>query len=87
MMKSESERFNPSSASLGCLVVNLNHEVIMPNNPINSDWQFRSAALPSGYAERQAVVQAKTVNAEKCKETGKEKRMFTDMHRGIKLDS
>jgi len=23
-----------------------------PNNRINSDWQFRCAPLPSGYAER-----------------------------------
>jgi hypothetical protein len=24
----------------------------MHNNRINSDWQFRSAPLPAGYAER-----------------------------------
>ena len=26
----------------------------LPNNRINSDWQFRCAPLPAGYAERQA---------------------------------
>jgi len=24
----------------------------VPNNRINSDWQFRCASLPAGYAER-----------------------------------
>jgi|GEM_PF-963280 len=50
MTKSESERFNPSSASLVCLAVNLNHEFIKPNNRINPDWYFRCAPLPAGYA-------------------------------------
>jgi hypothetical protein len=29
----------------------------MANNRINSDWQFRCAPLPSGYAERYAPYQ------------------------------
>jgi hypothetical protein len=28
----------------------------MANNRINSDWQFRCAPLPAGYAERWAAV-------------------------------
>jgi hypothetical protein len=35
MMKSESERFNRSSANPGCLVVNLNHEFTMPNKSLH----------------------------------------------------
>ena len=54
MTKSESERFNPSSASLVCLAVNLNHKFIVPNNRINSDLQFRCAPLPASYAKRYA---------------------------------
>jgi len=30
-----------------------------PNNRMNSDWQFRSAALPAGYAERSVYIDDK----------------------------
>jgi len=34
----------------------------MPNNRINSDWQFRCAALPAGYAERWPTLNMKRLS-------------------------
>jgi hypothetical protein len=45
MRKLESERFNPSSASPGCLGVNLNHE--LPAIHLKSAALYRMDILPS----------------------------------------
>jgi hypothetical protein len=39
------------------------------------------------YRTTWAIVQAVTMNAEECEETGKEKEMFIYMLRGIELES
>ncbi len=54
--KSESERFNPSSASLGYLVVNLKHEVRCLTTASSRTGNCAAPALPAGYAARSAKV-------------------------------
>jgi len=43
MMKLELERYNPSSASLACLGMNLNRELAVPNNTLHRTDQNLSA--------------------------------------------
>jgi hypothetical protein len=39
-----------------------------PNNRINSDWQFRCAPLPAGYAERWAPIELRNGGLENREE-------------------
>ncbi len=48
----------------------------LPNNRINTDWQFRCASSPDGYAERSLVEMAIEKDEKTALERGKPKEYF-----------